>query len=206
MFQPKPGSSPRDPVIKIGDKQLKVVLKFCYLGSFLSQNACIDDEIASRISKASASFGRLHHRLWSDHGIRLSTKIGVYRTVVLTTLLYGSESWTWYLRHVKKTWPVPSQMPPKNLWHLLEGQNTKHYCTRTLRDRRYWSFAHQGPTPMGWTSYSHGGKQNTKGTLLRGAGRWSAFTRRSTQEVQGCFEIQPEGMWYTHWNLGETSS
>lgn len=76
--------------------------KFCYLDGFLSQNACVDDEITSRISKASASFGRLHHRLWSDHGIRLSTKIGVYRTVVLTTLLYGSESWTWYRHHVKK--------------------------------------------------------------------------------------------------------
>ena len=56
------------------------------------------------------------------------------------------------------------------------------------------SFAHQGPTSMGWTSYWHGGKQNTKGTLLRGAGRWSAFTRRSAQEVQGCLEIQPESM------------
>ena len=43
MFQPKPGSSPRDPIIKIGDKQLKIVQKFCYLGGFLSQNACIDD-------------------------------------------------------------------------------------------------------------------------------------------------------------------
>ena len=92
------------------------------------------------------------------------------------------------------------------VWHLLEGQNTKHYCTWTLRDRRHWSFAHQGPTPMGWTSYSHGGKQNTKGTLLRGAGRWSAFTRRSAQEVQGCLEIQPESMWHTHWNLRETRS
>ena len=76
--------------------------KFCYLGSFLSQNACIDGDITSRISKASAIFGRLPHRLWSDHGIPLSTKIGVYRTVVLTTLLYGSESWTWYRRHVQK--------------------------------------------------------------------------------------------------------
>ena len=35
MFQPKPGSSPRDPVIKIGDEQLKIVQKFCYLGGFL---------------------------------------------------------------------------------------------------------------------------------------------------------------------------
>lgn len=102
MLQPKLGRSPRDPVIKIGNKELKAVQKFCYLGGFLSQNTCIDDEITSRIGKASASFGRLHHRLWSDHGIRLSTKCGVYRTVVLTTLLYGSESWTWYCCHVKK--------------------------------------------------------------------------------------------------------
>ena len=102
MYQPKPGSPPKDPVIKIGNDQLKVVHKFCYLGGFLSQNALIDDEITSRIGKASAAFGRLHHRLWSDHGIRLNTKIGVYRTVVLTSLLYGSESWTWYRRHVRR--------------------------------------------------------------------------------------------------------
>ena len=60
---------------------------FCYLDGFLSQNACIDDEITSRISKASASFRQLHHRLCSDHIIHLSTKIGVYRTVVLTMVI-----------------------------------------------------------------------------------------------------------------------
>ena len=63
MYQPKPGSPSHDPVIGIGDEQLKVVQKFCYLGGFLSQNACIDDEITARIGKASASFGRLQHRL-----------------------------------------------------------------------------------------------------------------------------------------------
>ena len=47
MLQPKPGSSSHDPVIKISDKQLKAVQKFYYLGGFLSQNACIDDEITS---------------------------------------------------------------------------------------------------------------------------------------------------------------
>ena len=39
--------------------------------------------------------------LWSDRGIRLSTKIGVYRTV-LRRSCSGSESWIWYHRHVKK--------------------------------------------------------------------------------------------------------
>ena len=36
MLQPKLGSSPLDPVIKIGGKQLKAVGKFCYLGGLLS--------------------------------------------------------------------------------------------------------------------------------------------------------------------------
>ena len=76
MLQPKLGSSPQDPVIKIGDKQLKAVQKLLYFGGFLLRNACINDEITSRISKASASFGRLHHRLWWAHGICLSKKIG----------------------------------------------------------------------------------------------------------------------------------
>ena len=42
MLEPKLGSTPRDPVIKIGDKQLKAIQKFCYLGGFLSQNTGIE--------------------------------------------------------------------------------------------------------------------------------------------------------------------
>ena len=40
--------------------------------------------------------------LWSERGVRLSTKIKVYCKVVLSTLLYGCETWTVYRPHVKK--------------------------------------------------------------------------------------------------------
>jgi len=40
--------------------------------------------------------------LWNDHGIRLTTKIAAYQAIVLTTLLYGCESWTPYRRHIAK--------------------------------------------------------------------------------------------------------
>ena len=69
MVQPNPGGLPQDPAIKIGNDQLRAVQKFCYLGGFLSQNAHIDDEITAHIGKAGAAFGRLHQRVWSDHGI-----------------------------------------------------------------------------------------------------------------------------------------
>ena len=77
MPQPKLGSSSRAPVI---------MKTFFYLDGFLSKNACIDDDITSRIIQGRASFGRLHHRLLSDHAISLSRKIGVYKTAVPTML------------------------------------------------------------------------------------------------------------------------
>jgi hypothetical protein len=68
----------------------------------LSSSVCVDDEITSRLAKASAAFGRLTRRLWSEHGIQLRTKVAVYRAVVLTALLYGCEMWTMYRRHIVK--------------------------------------------------------------------------------------------------------
>ena len=55
-----------------------------------------------RISKASHAFGILHKRLWSRHGISIRTKVKVYNACVLTVLLYASETWTTYTRHLKQ--------------------------------------------------------------------------------------------------------
>lgn len=102
LHQPRPGVQPCNPVITIAGEPLRSVDKFCYLGGVLSQNGRIDDDITARINKASAAFGRLQHRLWKERGVRLSTKIKVYKAVVLTTLLYGGETWVQYRSHVKK--------------------------------------------------------------------------------------------------------
>ena len=54
----------------------------------------MDAEITARIAKATSAFGRLVKRLWTNKGITLGTKIDVYRATVLTSLLYGCETWT----------------------------------------------------------------------------------------------------------------
>ena len=61
----------------------------------------MDEDIKARISKASSAYGRLLEGVWKPHGTKLNTKIKVYRATVLTTLLYGAETWTCYRRHVK---------------------------------------------------------------------------------------------------------
>ena len=102
MHQPAPGKQYIEPNININGQRLNVVDKFTYLGSTLSRNVVIDDEINTRLAKASAAFGRLGQNVWDRRGITTLTKIKVYKAVVLTTLLYGCETWTVYSRHSKK--------------------------------------------------------------------------------------------------------
>ena len=54
--------------------KLNSVLEFTYLGSTISSNGCIDDEIQRRMAKASASVGRLRQRLWNNHHVSMRVK------------------------------------------------------------------------------------------------------------------------------------
>ena len=102
IYQPKPGADYTAPTITIGNNPLNVVDKFTNLGSTISQNVLIDDEISARIGKASGSFGKLAKRVWGGRGVRLATKINVYGAVVLPALLYVCEAWTPYRRHIRR--------------------------------------------------------------------------------------------------------
>ena len=101
MLQPAPGNQYHEPQITVNGQTLQAVETFTYLGSTLSRTATIDAEINNRISKASSAFGRLSEKVWERRAISLETELKVYRAVVLTTLLYGSETWTVYRRHEK---------------------------------------------------------------------------------------------------------
>ena len=80
----------------------QVVDTFTYLGSTLSRAVHIGDEVIARTAKASVAFGRLRTNVWERNGIRLDTKLKVYKAVVLPTLLYACETWTVYQCHAKK--------------------------------------------------------------------------------------------------------
>jgi len=69
LLQPVDRLTSTPPVVMAGETALPVVQRFCYLGSMISSDANIDEDISSSIAKASYSFGRLTRRLWDDHGI-----------------------------------------------------------------------------------------------------------------------------------------
>ncbi|XP_061737900.1 uncharacterized protein LOC133539760 [Nerophis ophidion] len=89
------------PVFNIDGQQLTIVQHFTYLGSVLSPTCNIDNDIQVRVGLASAAFGRLKTRVFLNRNLTVSTKAAVYRAVCLSTLLYGSEPWTPYQRHVR---------------------------------------------------------------------------------------------------------
>ncbi|BHF68764.1 hypothetical protein SprV_0301180500 [Sparganum proliferum] len=90
------------PQISVNGTQLQVVENFPYLGSTLSRSTKIHDEVTRRISKASQAFGRLQSTVWNRHGLQLSTKLKMYKAVILPTLLYEAETWTVYTKQARR--------------------------------------------------------------------------------------------------------
>ena len=70
------------------------VQAFKYLGSFDEEkviNASMDASV--RIGLATSAFHSLANPVWNRREISLKTKMRLFRTLILTTLLYGCESW-----------------------------------------------------------------------------------------------------------------
>ncbi|BHF70857.1 hypothetical protein SprV_0401391000 [Sparganum proliferum] len=104
MHQPPPNSATAPnapPQISVNGTQLQVVENFPYLGSTLSRNTKIDDEVANRLSKASQAFGRLQSTVLNRHGLQIITKLRMYKAVIPPTLLYGAETWTVYTKQAR---------------------------------------------------------------------------------------------------------
>ena len=78
----------------IHNYKLELVHEFVYLGSIITDNMSIDSEPNKRIWKAAMTLSRLTKRVWSNNKLSDHTIVNVYKACVISTLLYGSESWT----------------------------------------------------------------------------------------------------------------
>ena len=85
--------SPDTPTFSISWNQLKNSENFTYLSSNLSFSGDLTNEIQRRINLASSAFGRLSKRVFGNQNLTIHTKIVVYNAVVISTILYGCETW-----------------------------------------------------------------------------------------------------------------
>ena len=82
------------PAVTIKDYTLEAVTQFTYLGSTTSNNNCPEVVIGKRIGKAATNMAKLSARVWEKKKLTTQTKVAVYRACIVSTLLFGSESWT----------------------------------------------------------------------------------------------------------------
>ena len=86
--------------ITINGAKLEQVKSFKYLGHTLTDDGRCETEIKCRIAQAKEAFGRRKELLTKS--LRKTTKIKIVKTLVWTTLLYGSETWTLRKEDIRK--------------------------------------------------------------------------------------------------------
>ena len=96
MFFPGAGHSYEDgdtSPMEVDGGTVTFTKSFVYLGSTLASSLTSNPDLEARLSKASQVFGALRGPVFATRDISLRTKAKVYRGLVLSVLLYGSECW-----------------------------------------------------------------------------------------------------------------
>ena len=106
VILPQVGINPAEidglPPFHVGNAQLKNVSSEKYLGSILSNDCSLENEVQNRIRLASSSFGKLNERVFQNRDLSTTTKVKVYKAITLSILLYGCETWTTYKHHLRR--------------------------------------------------------------------------------------------------------
>ena len=74
-----------------------MVEKFIYLGTTLTDQNSIQEEIKSRLKLGNACYYSVQNLL-SSRLLTKNLKIKMYRTIILPVVLYGCETWSLTLR------------------------------------------------------------------------------------------------------------
>jgi len=85
--------------MKIDNSSIERVEEFKYLGTTLTNQNSIQEEIKSRLKLGNASYYSVQN-LPSSRLLSKNLKIKIYRTIILPTVLYGCETWSLTLRNV----------------------------------------------------------------------------------------------------------
>ena len=102
----------------------------------MTKDGNTEAEIKTRINKARGAFAALKN-IWKTKMISKKTKIRIFKSNVLSVLLYAAESWkvTKGICHMLEVFP--KQVPQKNSAHILAKQDNQCGAPRPNWDAAY---------------------------------------------------------------------
>ena len=79
--------------IQLESGVIAAVDNFTYLGSDITNDGKVANEMSARLGKSARVFVCLKSSIFDNWALIVQIKRGVYHAVVMSTLLYGSEIW-----------------------------------------------------------------------------------------------------------------
>ena len=86
--------------ITINGTDIEEVDTFIYLGATVSKEGGTDREIRRRLGHARVAYNKLM-KIWSSSQLSRKTKLKIFKSNVISVLLYGSETWKMNKGHEK---------------------------------------------------------------------------------------------------------
>jgi hypothetical protein len=83
--------------IKVGNRSFEDVAKFRYLGTTLTDQNHVQEEIKSRLNSGNACYHSVQSLL-SSRLLSRNLKVKIYTTIILPLVLYGCDTWSLTLR------------------------------------------------------------------------------------------------------------
>jgi len=101
MVMSRDQNAGRDHSVRIDNSTFEWVEEFKYLGTTLTNQNSIPEEIKSRLRSGNACYHTVQNLL-SSRLLSKNLKIKIYRTIILPVVLYGCETWSLTLRKERK--------------------------------------------------------------------------------------------------------
>jgi hypothetical protein len=140
--------------IKIAYKSFENVSQFKYFGTKVTDQNLIREEIKRRLNSGNACYHSVQNLL-SSRLLSRNVETGIYKTIILSVVLYGCETWSLTLREEHRLWVFKNRVlrrifgPKRDEvtegWRKLHNEELRDLysspsITRIIKSRR-----------MGWT-------------------------------------------------------
>ena len=109
--------------INLEGEGLEEVESFKYLGSHVTWEGDVEQEVNSRVRDAGRVMGGMK-KLWSNRELGMEVKRGLYESIIVPTALYGAETWGMKVAEKKRL-------------NVLEMKCLRNMCGVTIWDRQY---------------------------------------------------------------------